>query len=403
MQVSARSVYVLLIASCLSLLGFTMPSPALPLIRSQFDLEDWQTGLVSSSMSLGMLFAVLFWPGYSDSMGRRKVLMISLFSTSVLFGLQVWVLNQHYGLRTFLAVRCFTGLFAGCNPIFKAYLADVVPSERLPRFMVFREASATLAFIIGPTVGGYLTKDFGIVGPFVATCLAHLAGAILLSGFVEEAKQHSDEDIPKGTGHDDDEDILSIFWKVVDIFLMSFCYVVSQTCFTFFIPLLLHDCFGYTPQGIGIFLTVTSIIVLTNQVVVYKPLEKRLGLEQTGCLGAISIVIGLWLVSFQSKALLYTGCLFYAFGSATFPATVPTLLAKSVPKHHRGIVLGWDSVMNNVGRVLTPLCLGLVYGRSKYACFLVGGCASGLVTLLLRRRQIQTEIKQMLARNLTSK
>ena len=39
----------------------------------------------------------------------------------------------------------------------QAYLADVVPSERLPRFMVFREASATLAFIIGPTVGGYLT------------------------------------------------------------------------------------------------------------------------------------------------------------------------------------------------------------------------------------------------------
>ena len=33
-----------------------------------------------------------------------------------------------------------------------------------------------------------------------------------------------------------------------------------------------------------------------------------------------------------------TGSLFYAFGSATFPATVPTLLAKSVPKHHHGRV-----------------------------------------------------------------
>lgn len=48
-------------------------------------------------------------------------------------------------------------------------------------------------------------QDFGIGGPFVATCLAHLVGAILLSAFVEEAKQHSDEDIPKGTS-DDDED-----------------------------------------------------------------------------------------------------------------------------------------------------------------------------------------------------
>lgn len=44
-------------------------------------------------------------------------------------------------------------------PRAQAYLADVVPSERLPRFMVLREASATLAFIIGPTVGGFLTMD----------------------------------------------------------------------------------------------------------------------------------------------------------------------------------------------------------------------------------------------------
>lgn len=26
-------------------------------------------------------------------------------------------------------------------------------------------------------------------------------------------------------------------------------------------------------------------------------------------------------------------------------------------------VLGFDSVMNNVGRVLTPLCFGIFYGR----------------------------------------
>lgn len=36
-----------------------------------------------------MLFAVLFWPQYSDTHGRRKVLMRSLFATSLLFGVQV--------------------------------------------------------------------------------------------------------------------------------------------------------------------------------------------------------------------------------------------------------------------------------------------------------------------------
>lgn len=44
------------------------------------------------------------------------------------------------------------------KPSDQAYLADVVPAERLPRFMVFREASATFAFIIGPLLGGYMIK-----------------------------------------------------------------------------------------------------------------------------------------------------------------------------------------------------------------------------------------------------
>lgn len=38
-------------------------------------------------------------------------------------------------------------------------MADVVLSDRLPFYMVYREASATMAFIIGPTVGGILTTD----------------------------------------------------------------------------------------------------------------------------------------------------------------------------------------------------------------------------------------------------
>lgn len=105
--------------------------------------------------------------------------------TSSVSSVQVLVLGSQQqnfdNFRRFLIARSITGLFAGCNPVFKAgrghlglqgvasqyplaqaYLADVVPSERLPRFMVLREASATLAFIIGPTVGGFLTMDPGV-------------------------------------------------------------------------------------------------------------------------------------------------------------------------------------------------------------------------------------------------
>ena len=52
-----------------------------------------------------------------------------------------------------------------------------------------------------------------------------------------------------------------------------------------------------------------------------------------GAVGALTIMVGLLLMGlrnpFNQPYLLYLGGACYAFGSATFPATVPTLLAKS--------------------------------------------------------------------------
>lgn len=401
MQVSEKSVKWLLFASCLSLLGFTMPGPALPGIRSRYTLHGFWTGLVAASMSMGMLVAVTFWPHKSDSWGRRKVLVWSLSVTTGLYAVQALAL-MYFGFQYFVLARVVTGFFAGCNPIFKAYLADVVPSDRLPFYMVYREASATMAFIIGPTVGGILTTKFGITAPFVATAVAHFVGVIVLVFFVEESKRHVDEE---GTPNYEVEEAQKDDWPLLrKVFAMSFCYVVSQTCFTFFMPLYLNDTFELAPRGIGWCLTGTSIAVLFFQVCVYKPFEKWKGLEKTGICGAVAIFIGLFFVAYTNvcpdkaldKALLCIGVLFYAFGSATFPTTVPTLLAQSVPKHHRGKVLGLDSFMNNIGRVLTPLCLGFLYGRkewNRFKCFFVAGCASLLVAFLLewvRRERTRT-------------
>ena len=57
--------------------------------------------------------------------------------------------------------------------------------------MVFREASATFAFILGPLLGGFLISNLGITGPFGLTCIFHMSGMLLLKCCVEEAEKHS--------------------------------------------------------------------------------------------------------------------------------------------------------------------------------------------------------------------
>jgi MFS family permease len=61
-----------------------------------------------------------------------------------------------WSLKTFLALRVASGACAGASPVVKAYLADAASQEDLPQWMAWREASCTLAFIVGPTLGGLL-------------------------------------------------------------------------------------------------------------------------------------------------------------------------------------------------------------------------------------------------------
>merc|ERR1711935_1037306 len=70
---------------------------------------------------------------------------------------QAWVIQGGGTLTQFLLARSMTGLFAGSSPVSKAYLADIGAKDgKLPRYLSLKDASSTLAFIMGPAAGGLL-------------------------------------------------------------------------------------------------------------------------------------------------------------------------------------------------------------------------------------------------------
>lgn len=384
LRVGRRSLIALFTSAGLSLLGFTMPSPMMPALRQQLELSASQVGLVSSSFAAGMFFAVMFFPAISDSWGRKPVMALALLGSAVGFLAQGIVISAQLGFGCFLLTRFATGLFAGCNPIFKAYLADVAPPSRLSQMMVYREAAATLAFVVGPSLGGVLaTSSIGLAGPLYATAVAHCAGAFLIAANVEESigiDRSTARSLPKQVEADGAS---SVKWVPVGaVFCMSFFYVISQSCFSSFFPILMFDRFGSSSRDIGIFTTKFSLLALAFQLFVYRPLYKRIGLERMGALGAVCIGIGLTGLS-VSAVPFWLASVAYALGVASFPATIPTLLAGLVPASRRGLVLGLDSIVNNACRVFAPVLLGLMYARGTLLCFSLAGSMMSVVVLML--------------------
>jgi len=83
--------------------------------------------------------------------------MASLLGSGLGLAAQAWVIQCNGSLKLFLATRVLTGCFAGSSPVSKAYLADVGYKDgKLPRYLALRDASSTMAFIVGPLLGGVI-------------------------------------------------------------------------------------------------------------------------------------------------------------------------------------------------------------------------------------------------------
>ena len=86
--------------------------------------------------------------------------------------------------------------FSGTSPVAKAYLADVgAKSGLLPKFLAWRDASSTLAYILGLVLGGFVYQarkaglgEGGGVGNSTALAfvigLSALASSLVASGLI---------------------------------------------------------------------------------------------------------------------------------------------------------------------------------------------------------------------------
>lgn len=178
----------------------------------------------------------------------------------------------------------------------------------------------------------------------------------------------------------------SILRGVGFIYVTSFAFVIGQSCFTTFFPLLYAQRWGASAAEIGIISSKVAVFCLAMQTMLYSHIERRIGVERTAMLGAGGILVGLSCIgALQSHSGLLAAALTYGAGTCFFGPLVPTLIARLVPPDRRGLALGMDSMVNNFGRVLAPWFLGSIYAAHGPAfCFAAGGWSVAMAAVVLR-------------------
>src|SRR5207249_3571059 len=129
--------------------------PFLTIYMTRLGYSTAQAGLAIAAYGIGSLCASIAGGHLADRLGRRKTIVLSMFSGA----LAMLCLSQARTLPMMIAFAAMVGLTGEMyRPASSALLADLVPAgQRITAFAVYRMA-LNAGFAFGPATAGLLAK-----------------------------------------------------------------------------------------------------------------------------------------------------------------------------------------------------------------------------------------------------
>jgi DHA1 family tetracycline resistance protein-like MFS transporter len=154
----------------IDLLGYSLILPLLPYYVTTFGASYATAGLLSTANALAQFIATPFIGRLSDRYGRRPLLIFCIAGTFLSFLLLAFARS----VPMLLLSRVTDGLFGGNIALARAYITDVTDEKNRARGLGLIGAVFGLGFIIGPAMGGFLSRWGYALPAFVAAGLSLL-------------------------------------------------------------------------------------------------------------------------------------------------------------------------------------------------------------------------------------
>ncbi len=346
----------------IDVLGFSILIPFLPFFSTQFGAPAWQIGLLLSTNALFGFFSGPVWGTLSDRFGRKPILLICQFGTlagflMLAFSTSLWML---------FASRIIDGIFGGNMPIAKAIIGDVIPPDERSKHMTNIGVAYVLSSLLGPGIGGMLSK-WGILVPGLLsaslTCLAILLTVLYI---VESnpAKRGipAPEQVPAAPQKQRIKENVIKKYPVTRYLLTQWgfhnlAFMLFASCISLFAFLQL----GLNAQQVGLMLTLAGIVRLLVRFLIFVPLLRRLGDHRTLTLGLATFVVTYILLCFVRTPFQFAAVLcLHSFGASCTRGIMNSFMSRSVQPWEQGQMMGISTSMDNFSQIIGPLAGGLI-------------------------------------------
>jgi MFS family permease len=341
--------------------SFVVPFLALYLTARGYSLA--QAGVAVGAYGVGNVLASLVGGHLADHFGRRRTIVLSMFTGAA----SMMLLSQARAFPAILTASAFAGL-AGefYRPASSALLADLVPdANRVTAYSAYRMA-INAGFAFGPATAGFIAGHgyfWLFAGDAATSCLFGLVALLVLPEVMRPAV--------RGAGWLEAGRALAADRRLHRV--LAACFGVALIFFqmnsTFGLAV---TSAGLSPRAYGALLSLNGALVVLAELPL-TTVTRRFSPRSVMAFGFLFIGIGFGLTAFVGTVAGFAACVaIFTFGEMVSMPVASAYVASLSPAHMRGRYMGAYGLTWTLAQVFGPGLGMALFARQPSLVWAVG-------------------------------
>ncbi|HEX5904503.1 MAG TPA: MFS transporter [Candidatus Nitrosocosmicus sp.] len=418
------TIFPLLLSNFIGTMGFSIVLPFLIFLVIDFGGNAFVYGILAAIYPAFQLIGAPLFGRWSDTIGRKKVLLISNVGTfigwviffialivpvwniysvnSVIFGTFVITLP----IIILFISRALDGLTGGNISVANAYLADISTDKSRSKNFGKMAISSNLGFIVGPALAGILgatvyKEMLPVLAAVIISFIAVMIIALMLkeskvstttsnsvlnmsekvairNTFSCEPKECYNISNPKNLSFLDVFRLKNISFLLVLYFFIFLGFNIFYTAF----PIDAVDGLKWSMTEMGIFYSVLSGVMILVQGPVLRKALQISSEEKLVVIGSLILGINFALFMFNSNILVYVALVLFALGNGLMWPSFMSILSKRAGTVHQGIIQGVGSSMGSLASIIGLVVGGILYNLMGSTTFLISAVVIFMVFIM---------------------